>query len=59
MEYFKIMSTVFCGLLLGLGTAVQAQERDSTSFADTSVLTVSERNSVIGNMMQPGLLIPE
>ena len=59
MEYFKIMSTVFCGLLLGLGTAVQAQERDSTSFADTSGLTVSERNSVIGNMIQPGLLIPE
>ena len=59
MEYFKIMSTVLCGLFLGLGTAVQAQERDSTSFADTSVLTVSARNSVIGNMVQPGLLIPE
>lgn len=59
MEYFKIMSTVLCGLFLGLNTAVQAQERDSTSFADTSVLTVSARNSVIGNMVQPGLLIPE
>ena len=59
MEYFKIMSTVLCGLFLGLGTAVQAQEQDSTSFADTSVLTVSARNSVIGNMVQPGLLIPE
>ena len=59
MEYFKIMSTVLCGLFLGLNTVVQAQERDSTSFADTSVLTVSARNSVIGNMVQPGLLIPE
>lgn len=59
MEYFKIMSTVLCGLFLGLNTAVQAQEQDSTSFADTSVLTVSARNSVIGNMVQPGLLIPE
>ena len=58
MKHF-LAFTVFCGLFLGLGTAAQAQERDSTSFADSSVLSVSARNSVIGNVMQPDRLIPD